>query len=91
MVTMDRELLELRAALNQWDPAGLIAVGAPDDEYNDLVHPVLKALRNGGRSAEVAAVVGEIIRRDYELSFDDNVERPRARPVIEWFDAEANK
>ncbi len=46
-----RELLEL---VNEWDPAGLLAVGAPGDEYECLAGPLLSRLVHGATSSELA-------------------------------------
>lgn len=50
MLTKDQSrqrLRELRDLVNAWDPIGLIAAGAPEDEYECLVGPVLRLLEQG--------------------------------------------
>lgn len=37
----------VRRFVNEWDPVGLLACGAPDDEYDCITHRVLSALHNG--------------------------------------------
>lgn len=44
----------LQSLLNQWDPIGLVGADGPTDEYECLVWPVVRLLREGV-SAEVLA------------------------------------
>jgi hypothetical protein len=51
---------ELRDLVNAWDPVGLIAAGAPEDEYECIVGPVLRLLeRDAAHAAIVDYLVGE--------------------------------
>lgn len=38
---LKRRFAELRALVNEWDPIGLIEAGAPEDEFDCLVGPIL--------------------------------------------------
>lgn len=44
----------LRALVNRHDPFGLIAAGAPDDEYDDIVGPLLRHLEAEASAAAIA-------------------------------------
>jgi hypothetical protein len=48
--TMD----QFRLLLNDWDPVGLIGLGAPEDEYECLVGPVLARLAAGQDVDQIA-------------------------------------
>jgi hypothetical protein len=51
---------ELRDLVNTWDPIGLIAIGAPQDEYECVVAPVLRLLEQGAsQEAIVSYLAGE--------------------------------
>ncbi len=49
---------ELRALVNEWDPVGLIGAGAPLDEYECVVGPLLRMLEERAQEAEIAAFLG---------------------------------
>ncbi len=46
---------ELRDAVNEWDPVGLIELGAPVDEYECLVGPLMRML--GKNTKEDIAII----------------------------------
>jgi hypothetical protein len=52
---------ELTAMVNEWDPVGLIAAGAPNDEYDCIVGDVLRALERGDSEAALAHYLKEHI------------------------------
>jgi hypothetical protein len=56
---MRERLDELRLLVNEWDPVGLIDLGAPGDEYDCLLGPVLTALVAGPSVDEIANVLRE--------------------------------
>ena len=43
----------VRGFVNKWDPIGLLSMGAPLDEYDCLVRPLLAALRRDGKPMEL--------------------------------------
>lgn len=45
---------EMRDLINQWDPIGLLEMGAPDDEYECLVGPVLTRLSKRSSPQDLA-------------------------------------
>lgn len=54
----DREYLRgLHAQVAGWDPLGLIALGAPEDEYDCLLAPLVSGLRDGLPPRELAGVL----------------------------------
>ncbi|MFJ4037421.1 hypothetical protein ACIPVB_05005 [Microbacterium sp. NPDC090007] len=61
--------LEVRAVLNDWDPIGvhLIGRGWPDDEYDDLILPILRALDTRPSVEDLAAELREVVEVDYGL------------------------
>lgn len=46
---------QLLTLLNGWDPAGLLAAGAPRDEYVGVVDELLSLLSRDGSTEEVTA------------------------------------
>jgi hypothetical protein len=49
-----RRMRELQELVNEWDPAGLLAIGAPKDEYDCLVGPILSRLARSATAPELA-------------------------------------
>ena len=49
-----RPVLALRALLNSWDPIGIMQHGAPRDEYDCLIAPVLDLLEAGADAEGIA-------------------------------------
>jgi hypothetical protein len=52
---LKRRFAELRDLVNEWDPIGLINTGAPEDEYDCLVGPILRRLEAETSVHEIAA------------------------------------
>ncbi|MDQ1083007.1 MULTISPECIES: hypothetical protein [Microbacterium] len=65
--------LRVRAVLNEWDPIGVhfIGQGWPDDEYDDLILPVLHALDIRPSVDELAAELKAVVEVDYGLPTPD--------------------
>ena len=58
----NREYLrELYRRIVAWDPIGLIALGAPNDEYDCLIASVVSGLREGLAPHELARVLRDRI------------------------------
>lgn len=53
--TSDRPVTALRELLNAWDPIGVIEHGAPYDEYDCLIAPILDQLERSAEPPELAA------------------------------------
>lgn len=49
-----RPVTALRALLKTWDPIGIIENGAPDDEYDCLIAPLLDRMERRAGSAVLA-------------------------------------
>ncbi|MFN3948368.1 hypothetical protein [Microbacterium sp.] len=65
--------LRVRDVLNAWDPIGVhhIGPGWPDDEYDDLILPILEALDVEPTVDELAAELRSVIEVDYGLPAPD--------------------
>ena len=59
---------ELRALVSRHDPFGLQAVGAPADEYDDIVGPLLRHLEGGASSAVITAWLETEVATHYGLA-----------------------
>jgi hypothetical protein len=51
--SVKHQLREMRDLINRWDPVGLLAAGAPADEYECLVGPILSHLGRGATALEL--------------------------------------
>jgi hypothetical protein len=56
---------ELRGLVNEWDPIGLISAGAPQDEYECVVGPVLRMLE----TAETPEAISEYLENELAEHF----------------------
>ncbi|WP_295838072.1 hypothetical protein [uncultured Microbacterium sp.] len=65
--------LRVRAVLNEWDPIGVhhIGHGWPDDEYDDLIVPILEALDVEPTVDELAGELRAVVEVDYGLPTPD--------------------
>ena len=60
----DRDCVRaLGVRVTAWDPIGLIAIGAPPDEYDRLIGPITSGLRQGVTSDGLAAALDRFIPR----------------------------
>lgn len=46
---------EIRSLVNDWDPIDLITYGAPEDEYECVVGPLISLLEQSSTSEEIAS------------------------------------
>ena len=79
----DREYIrELSRRIAAWDPIGLLAIGAPKNEYDCLVAPVVSGLKGGLGSREFARLLRERIVEHFgvEPTGPDRF----AVEIIEW-------
>jgi hypothetical protein len=54
----DREYLdELHRRVGVWDPIGLLALGAPEDEYDCMLGPLVSGLRDGLTPSQLAQLL----------------------------------
>lgn len=65
--------LRVRDVLNAWDPIGVhhIGPGWPDDEYDDLIIPIITALSTEPTVDDLAADLRAVIEVDYGLPTPD--------------------
>jgi transcriptional regulator with XRE-family HTH domain len=83
-------LRQVREILWQWDPLDLTddrAAGAPiDDEYDDLIPPVLTLLRAGAGPDVLAAYLRRVMVEDYGLSTRPDPELDAAADrLVRWW------
>jgi len=79
------QLRELTDIFNAWDPADLISAGAPTDEYNCIVVPLLGMLAKGSSASEIE----EWLRMQLKETFEADPESLGSfiRKIVVWFDA----
>lgn len=67
--SLSPDALRVRAVLYAWDPIGVrdIGVGWPEDEYDDLIVPILAALRGAPTVDELADDLRAVVETDYGL------------------------
>jgi hypothetical protein len=75
--------VELRALVNTWDPIGLIEAGAPEDEYECVVAPLLRMLEE--RTSE--AMMSSFLSREFDEHFGVAVKDPSdfVRRAAAWY------
>lgn len=79
----DREhLRELYRRIVAWDPIGLIATGAPEDEYDCLLGPIATDLRDEVTPAHLAEVLRLRITSHFGVE-PENTER-FAVEITDW-------
>ncbi|SIR76340.1 hypothetical protein [Microbacterium sp. RURRCA19A] len=63
----------IRAVLWDWDPIGVRAIGAgwPEDEYDDLLLPLMAALAERPSVEELADDLRTVLETDYGLPSPD--------------------
>lgn len=63
----------IRAVLWDWDPIGVRAIGAgwPEDEYDDLLLPLIAALAERPSVEELADDLRTVLETDYGLPSPD--------------------
>jgi len=64
-VALKRRFAELRDLINEWDPIGLIETGAPEDEYDCLVGPILRRLEAQNSVREIAVFLDHEIAEHF--------------------------
>ncbi len=78
---------ELRDTVNEWDPIGLIAMGAPQDEYECMVGPLMRMLEAGSGPEEIADYLNRHVPEHFGVSRTMGVE-DFAQEIIRWFGTE---
>jgi hypothetical protein len=72
----------LQDLIDSWDPIGLLQIGAPKDEYECLVGPILSHLERGDDPVELATWLQSYIADHFEVSSPDA--RAFAKKVWAW-------
>jgi len=78
-----RRWAELRALVNTWDPIGLIAAGAPEDEYECIVGPLMRMLEE--RTSQ--AMMSSFLLREFDEHFEVPIGDPSGfvRSAADWY------
>src|SRR6266705_4959133 len=67
-----REIRERSSQLNdllcEWDPIGVMSVGAPRDEYDCLIGPLLTLLQSGGTATDIQSYLRKEIVEHFGVS-----------------------
>lgn len=74
---------QLVTLVNGWDPAGLIAAGAPRNEYDSLVSDLLELLSRQQSVEEVARFLESEISRQFGAAPRDVAQF--ANKAVNWF------
>jgi GrpB-like predicted nucleotidyltransferase (UPF0157 family) len=74
---------ELEALVKAWDPIGLIALGAPVDEYACIVGPTLSLLQRHASYAEIARYLLTEFRDHFGVTIADPA--PFVERAVAWF------
>lgn len=73
---------ELNEILNEWDFLGVIDKDN-QDEYTDIINPVLKALEKGVSQVELSEVIVNFVAKDYGYSPSGTYEV--SGKIIKWW------
>ena len=75
---------ELRARLVEWDPIGAVGAGAPEDEYDCVVWPLLRQLDEGATARNLASY----LVAEFNDHFGVRVQHAKefARATRAWYD-----
>ena len=79
--------MALRAIINRYDPIGLLAIGAPEDEYEPEVKTIIVQLTNEMNEAGIRAVIDQEFLRWFNAeagAIPEEVYRRLAQDVHHW-------
>jgi hypothetical protein len=83
------EMAELSQRLDEWDPIGVYdfmsADQWPHGEYDDLIEPILEALRAGAKPQELARELVSVLKNDYGLGVTLADTEPVAASLVQWY------
>lgn len=79
-----RRWRELRDAVNDWDPIGLIELGAPKDEYECLVGPLMRMLENENSPTEIGNYLKQHIPDHFGVSLPEGIQG-FTEEIFKWF------
>jgi hypothetical protein len=74
---------ELRSIINEYDPIGLIDIGAPSDEYDPEVKTIIVQLKNEMTKQEVHELVYQEFQRWFGMGEREDYEE-LAAAIFEW-------
>jgi hypothetical protein len=77
---------ELRDLLNEWDPIGCIPSGAPPDEYECLLLPLMRRLESGEPVETMVAFLEEELRDHFGLGPYDYGTEAFVRRAKAWYE-----
>jgi len=74
---------ELQARVVEWDPLGVVAAGAPEDEYDCVTGPLLRMLAEGATEREIESYLNS----DFNDNFGVRVQHARqfAQATRAWY------
>jgi len=75
-------MADVRARVWQWDPIGLVDMGAPEDEYDCLIGPVTSSLRRGVTADELTAALDEHVADHFGVTASGT--QAFARELVAW-------
>jgi hypothetical protein len=73
------------ALLAAWDPLGVVRGGAPADEYDCLVLPLVRLLHQGASPKEIAAVLGSELASHFGVAQEGGASAEFAERLSKWF------
>lgn len=84
---MDK-LLIVKRAVDRADPYGLLAMGAPDDEYDLESERIADALSGADSAEKIAMLAAEIFSRSFNMDFKAELFAGAAEEIRHEFDKE---
>ena len=75
-------MVEVLTRIRRWDPVGLEAMGAPEDEYECLVGPITSAIRGGATASVLANAVASHIADHFGTHPDGSLDF--ATDILQW-------
>ncbi|MED4584026.1 hypothetical protein [Brevibacillus choshinensis] len=73
-----QDLIHIRRLINEWDPMGLIQMGAPEDEYDTYSAKVLSILHSSKSRIK--------LKESLQTYLSDLLDNPSSIPVGEFTD-----
>jgi hypothetical protein len=81
-----RRWIDLQTRLNSWDPLGLIEMGAPIDEYDCVLGPLMRRLESGDDPVSIAAFLDQEFVEHFGERVRDFGSKAFAEQSRQWFD-----
>ena len=67
-----RQKILVRAVINEWDPMMLLALGAPEDEYDMEIADILAAIQKTRKVEVLASNIATILNESFDNRFCSN-------------------